>query len=273
MPAASPPPAAPAAAPKSRTKTLVGWIAGCLSVFLVVVALLVGALIYGILNHQLVFFAIGLGGLVLIFLVGAAVEHWVRRLIRRFRYTGSNLGVIDRPYGGAGYQRGARPYRQQQPRFSLIRFLFTLALLAAAIYGGLFLYYTQTFAGNWSGVLSVNGVQQGILANLQVSLSVHRPGNFSTADLGSIDVTQVDFKPTTAQVCKSSQGYQLSGTASRLDAASVAMTLSNSSGSLQLHGSYKAGTLTLSGTNAQGKPVTLTLQKGTEQQGYVAACG
>jgi hypothetical protein len=269
---------APVAAPaKNKAPGWVGWVVGCLAVFLGVIALLVVLLVVGILTHKLIFFAIGLGGLVLILLVGVSIEHHIRRLIHRFRFGanvyGGDIGVMGRPYGARpGYRGDARPYRRQ-PSFSPIRFLFSLAVLAALIYGGLFLYYTQTFAGPWSGVLKIGTAQQGILATLQISLPLHGPINPSFSDPASLAVTQVEFKPTTAQACKGSPtSYQLSGTASRLDASAVAMTLNTGKETIQLSGTYKDGTFTLSGKNAAGQPVTLTLQKGSDQAGYLAAC-
>lgn len=274
-PAMAPPPGGPATATKSRTKQLIGWVGGCLAAALIVVALLIGLLVYGLTTGHPLFFFIGLIGLALIIIVGAAVEHIIRRLIRRA--TGG-LGTLERDVlGGAGggplgYQGGARQYRRQQPHFNPLRFLFTLALLAAAIYGGLFLYYTETFTGNWSGVLSMSAAKQGVLVNFQVSVPVHAP-HYSASDPGALDPLAVDFKQASAQVCKSSQSYQLSGTASKLDASQVAMTLTIGQQNVPLSGTFQNGILTLSGKNAQGQPVTLTLQKGTDQAGYVAACG
>lgn len=273
-PAPSAPPGAPAKPPKSQARSLVGWVVGCLALFLGVIAVFVVLLVVGILTHKLVLFAIGMGGLALVLLVGVIIEHQIRRLYRRYKYRiESNLGVIDRPLGARpGYRGSALPYHQQ-PRFSLIRFLFSLAVLAALVYGGLFLYYTQTFAGSWSGVLTIGTARQGVLVNLQISLPLHGPTNPSFSDPASLTLTQVAFKPAPAQTCKASQAsYQLSGTASRLDASSVAMTLTTGTQTIQLSGTYQNNIFTLTGKNAQGQPVTLTLQKGSDQQAYLAAC-
>ncbi|HEY7349567.1 MAG TPA: zinc ribbon domain-containing protein [Ktedonobacterales bacterium] len=265
-PATSAPPAAP---PKSQTSTLIGWLIGCLGVFLLVIILLVAAVIYGILSQKLIFFAIGLGGLFVVLLIAVAIEHQVRRLYRRFKGT---LGVANGSSGfSPRYQGASRSYREQ-PHFSLFRFLFSLAVLAGLVYGGLFLYYTQEFTGNWSGVLTIGGVQQGVLANIQISLPLHSPTNPSFSDLPSLTFTQVEFKPTTARACVGSQNiYQLSGTASRLDASRVEMTLKTGAVTVPLHGAYNSGKFTLSGTS-QGKPVTLILEKGSDQAGYLAIC-
>src|SRR5262249_20909536 len=151
---------------------------------------------------------------------------------------------------------GAAPHRNRsdsyrQPQFSFIRFIFSLAIIAGAIYGGLYLYYTQQFVGNWSGVLKIGDAQQGLLANVQISVNLHSPTNPSFSDLPSLPVTQVEFKPATAEACKGTpKSYQLSGTASRLDASDVAMTLKTDTETIQLHGAYTDGVFTLIGKTA-----------------------
>jgi hypothetical protein len=272
-PAYSPPPMSPQQGkPPNRTAQIVGAVGGCLVLFLVVVGLLIASLIYGITSHHLVFFAIGVAGLFVIILVVVAIEHIIRRLYRRVR---GGVERLEHPgYAGAGYRSASYRQRRQQG-FRPFRFLFTLVFLAAAALGGLFLYDTYTFNGDWSGTLTTGTAQQGILADLQMSLSFHKPANFSFSDLGAFDFETITFKPTTTQACNKggsqAAGYQLSGTASRLDASQVAMTLTPSGGgSLQLQGSYQNGKFTLSGTSG-GKPVTLTLQKGS-QQAFTTTC-
>ncbi len=271
----SPQAAPPPKAPRSRTRSLVGWIGGCLAATLIVVLLLIGALVYGITTGHPLFFFIGLIGLALIILVGAAVEHIIRRLIHRA--TGGIENMERDVLGGAGagprpYQGGARQYRRQQPHFNPLRFVFTLVLLAAAIYGGLFLYYTATFTGDWSGVLSMGAAKQGVLVNLQIGSVGFHNIHYVASDPGTLDPLVVNFKPATAQACKNGPGYQLSGTAMKLDASVVSMTLTIANTPVNLSGTYLNGIFTLSGQHGQ-QPVTLTLQKGTEQAGYVAACG
>lgn len=261
---------APGTPPQNRTAQIVGLVGGCLVVFLLVVGLLIASLIYGITSHHLVFFAIGAAGLFLIILVVVAIEHIIRRLYRRVR---GGVNALEHPgYAGSRYQADSRRYRRQQG-FRPIRFLFTLVFLAAAALGGLFLYDNYTFNGNWSGTLTTGTAQQGLLADLQISLSFHKPLSFSFSDLGGLDFETITFKPTTAQACNkggNQTSYQLSGTASRLDASQVAMTLTNSDGSVQLQGSYHDGKFSLSGTSG-GKPITLTLQKGS-QQDFTTTC-
>lgn len=232
---------------------------------LIVAALLIGALIYGLTTNHLTFFFIGLIGLVVLILIGAAVEHIIRGLIWRATsgvesLAGGALGIPGAP--AQRYGVGARRYRAQ-PHFHPIRFIITLALMAGALYGGAFLYYTQQFSGQWSGTLSMNGAApRGVLVQqFSISLSLR----FSSWP----NITEVDFKQTTAQACKGAQSYTLSGTATMLDASMVAMTLN---GTIPLTGTFQNGTMTLKGTSG-GQPVTLTLQKGSAQTGYVAACG
>jgi hypothetical protein len=259
--------AAPARPPKNQSGGWVRWVVGCLTAFLAVIALLIGLLVFGLLTHQLIFFGIGLGGLVLLLLIGVAIEHLIRRLYRRVKYgIERDIGMVGRPYGaGPSYRSGARPYHQQ-PRFSLIRFLFSLAILAGLTYGGLYLYYSQQFVGNWSGVLTIGTAQQGIQANFQISVPLHSPSNPSFNDPPSLAVTQVQFKPVTLQDCAGVDTTdQLSGTASRLDASVVAMTLNTGKETIQLTGTYQNETFTLSGKNAAGQTVTLTLEKGVDQ--------
>jgi hypothetical protein len=272
-------PAAPPAAPqKNQGPNWLGWLVGCLATFLAVIVVLIGLVIFGLLTHHLILFAIGLGGLVLMLLIGAAIEHQVRRLYRRFKYgiqgIERDIGIGGRPdIAGPRYRPEARRY-QRQPSFSPIRFLFSLAVIAALAYGGLYLYYTQQFVGQWSGVLKIGATQpQGILANFQMSLPLHSPTNPSVNDPPSLAVTQVQLKSPTVQGCKNTQTtYQLSGTASRLDASKVAMTLNTGKETIQLTGAYQNDTFTLSGKDARGQPISLTLQKGFDQPGYVAAC-
>lgn len=271
-PAYSPPPMAPQQGkPPNRTAQIVGAVGGCLVLFLVVVGLLIASLIYGITSHHLVFFAIGVAGLFVILLVVVAIEHIIRRLYRRVK---GGVERLEHPgYAGAGYRSAS--YRRQQQGFRPFRFLFTLIFLAALALGGLFLYDNYTFNGDWYGTLTTGTTQQGMLADLQMSLSFHKPANFSLSDIGAFDFETITFKPTTAQVCNKggsqASRLQLTGTASRLDASRVAMTLTPSGGgSLQLQGSYKDGTFTLSGTSG-GKPVTLTLQKGS-QSDFTTTC-
>lgn len=265
-------PNAPAAAPRSQTGKIIGGLIGCLALFLLVVLALIGALVYGILKQQSVFFFIGLVGLGLIILVGVGIEHLIRRLYHRAR---GGIQAMERPGFGYTGQRTQYQQHRQQHRFHPIRFLITLVLIAAALYGGLFLYYSQQFSGDWQGVLSVGGVQQGLLlTNLHISLSFQRPANLSTSDPGAIELTQVNFTQETAQACnkKGSQArsYQFTGSTSRLDASQVSVTLTSSQTSLPLQGTYQAGKFMLNGTS-QGKPVTLTLQKGG-QSDFSATC-
>ncbi len=268
-PSAAAPPSAPAPAQQNQAPNWLGWIAGCLIAVLAVVALLIGLLTYGLVSHQWGFFAVGLVGLALLFIIGSAIEHRVRRLYRRFRGT---VGVVDSafdltPDSGSS----SRPY--QQPSFSLFRFLFLLVFMAGLTYGGLYLYYTQQFVGEWSGVLKIGTTQQGILTTLQIALPLHSPTHPSFSDPASLAVTQVEFKQTAAQACKGSpKSYQLSGSASRLDASDVTMTLTVGKDAVLLHGTYDTARFTLTGKNAQGQPVTLTLAKGSNQVDYIAAC-
>ena len=257
--------------PPNRTAQIVGIVGGCLVLFLVVVGLLIASLIYGITSHHLVFFAIGVAGLFVILLVVVAIEHIIRRLYRRVK---GGVERLEHPgYAGSSYRSESYRRRQQQG-FRPIRFLFTLVFLAAAALGGLFLYDNYTFTGDWTGTLTTGSTQQGMLADLQISLSFHKPANFSVSNLGAFDFETITFKPTTAQVCNKGGGqassYQLTGTASRLDASQVAMTLTNSGGSLQLQGTYQDGKFTLSGSSG-GQPVTLTLQKGG-QSDFTTIC-
>lgn len=257
--------------PPNRTAQIVGIVGGCLVLFLVVVGLLIASLIYGITSHHLTFFAIGVAGLFVILLVVVAIEHIIRRLYQRVK---GGVERLEHPgYAGSRYRSESYRRRQQQG-FRPIRFLFTLVFLAAAALGGLFLYDNYTFTGDWTGTLATGTTQQGILADLQISLSFHKPANFSVSNIGAFDFETITFKPTTAQVCNKGGGqasiYQLTGTASRLDASQVAMTLTNSSGSLQLQGTYQDGKFTLSGSSG-GKPVTLTLQKGS-QSDFTTTC-
>ena len=260
---------------QNQSRGWVGWVVGCLTAFLAVIALLIGLVVFGLLTHHLIFFAIGLGGLVLLIFIGAIIEHQIRRLYRRAKYgLERDIGMGNRPYNASSrYGAGARS--NQQPQFSLIRFIFSLVIMAALIYGGLYLYYSQQFVGSWSGVLTIGSAQQGISANLQISLAPHGPSSGATfSDPASLAVTQVQFKQATAQACKGTPAtYQLSGTASRLDASDVSMTLNTGAASIPLTGAYTNGTFTLSGKNAQGQTVTLTLQRGADQDGYSAACG
>src|SRR5579883_63138 len=262
-------PVAPPPSPKSRTKRLLAWLGGCLAITLVVIALLVISLIYGITSDHPTFFFIGLIGLVVIILVIMAVEHLIRRLIRRatggFESLAGNVLGLPGVGVSAPRYRGARTYRSQ-PSFSPIRFLFTLALMAGALYGGLFLYYTQQFSGVWSGTLSIGGTTQGVqVQQFPLSLSIH----FS----GWPNITEVDFKQTTAQACKSGPSYQLSGTATMLDASKVAITMTINNQPVALTGTFQNGTMMLSGVNGQKQPVTLTLEKGSDQPDYIKACG
>ncbi len=259
------PPQSQPAKPRGRLATIAGWVGGCLVALLVVVALLITALVYGLLHHQLVWFFIGLGGLVLIILVGVAIEHFIRRL---YRSAVRGIERLERPgYIGEEAQGIAYPRRrQEQPQFSLFRFVLTLALLAGVLYGGLYLYYTQVFAGEWVGIVSIANVRQGVLTHLPLSLSLQRPTHLSLSDLGAIDATQVHFKQEAASVCNkdgSRISYQLSGTASRLDVSMVTMTLNTGTERVSLHGSFKQGMFSLAGTTSKGKPVTLTLKQGS----------
>ncbi len=259
---------------QNQPRRWIGWIAGCLAAFLAVVVLFVVLLVVGILTHRLVLFAVGLGGLVGLFLIGAAIEHQIRRLYRRFKYgVERELGVLEGRQSAPARYRSQAHVTRSQPSFSPIRFLFSLAILAALAYGGLYLYYTDTFNGAWSGVLKIGTAQQGVQATLNVALPLHSPVNPSVSDPASLAVTQVEFKPTDAQACKGSpESYQLSGTASRLDAADVAMTLDTGKETIHLRGRYENATFTLSGKNARGQPVSLILEKGSDQTGYLAAC-
>lgn len=261
----------PATPPKNQTPGWVRWLVGCLFAFVAVIALLIGLVVFGLLTHHLIFFAIGLGGLALLIFIGAIIEHQVRRLYRRAKYgLERDLGIGGGPYGARpGYN--ARSYRQ--PRFSLIRFIFSLAIIAGLVYGGLYLYYSQQFIGTWSGVLTIGSAKQGVQTNLQISVALHSPSNASFSDPPSLAVTQVQFKTATVQPCKTSSAYQLSGTASRLDASTVAMTLSAGNENVPLTGTYQNGAFNLSGKNAAGKTVNLILEKGVDQSGYLAACG
>lgn len=278
----SPPPATPSFTPslppqnmqpqnQNQSRAWIGWLVGCLGAFLLVVAALIGLLIFGLVTHKLVFFAIGLGGIALLILVGVIIEHQIRRLIRRYRFNNNN-GLMG-GFGDSSYRERSRDYRQ--PQFSFFRFIFSLAVIAAALYGGLYLYYSQQFVGQWSGVLKIGSAQQGITATLEISLTPHSPpSNASFNDWPSLSVTQVEFKPVTAQACTGSpSGYRLSGTASRLDASNVAMTLRANNEDIPLLGSYKDGVFTLSGKNARGQTVTLSLERGIGQAGYRAVCG
>jgi hypothetical protein len=256
---------------QNQSRAWVGWLVGCLGAFLLVVLALIGLLVFGLVTHKLVFFAIGLGGIALLIFIGVIIEHQIRRFIHRRRF---NNGLMGGGFGGdSPYRDRSSSYRQ--PRFSLIRFIFSLAIIAGALYGGLYLYYSQQFVGEWSGVLKIGTTQQGITANVQISLTPHAPAsNASYKDWPSLSVTQLEFKPTTATACKGTPAsYGLSGTATRLDASDVGMTLKTTTESIQLHGTYTNGLFTLSGTNAKGQPVTLSLERGAEQDGYRAACG
>jgi hypothetical protein len=264
----------PSSAPqKKQGRGWVGWVVGCLAAALAFIALLIGLIVFGLLTHHLIFFAIGLGGLVLVIFIGAIIEHQIRRLYRRAKYgLERNIGIGGSPYDASSrYGGGARPYRQ--PRFSLIRFIFSLAIMAGLVYGGLYLYYSQQFVGTWSGVLTIGAARQGVQTSLQISVALHSPSNASVNDPPSLTVTQVQFKNATVQPCKISSTYQLSGTASRLDASTVAMTLSTSKENVPLTGTYQDGTFTLKGTNAEKQAVTLSLQRGADQDGYLTACG
>jgi hypothetical protein len=263
----------PSNAPKNPSRGWVGWVVGCLAAALAVLALLIGLIVFGLLTHHLIFFAIGMGGLAVILLIGVAIEHLIRRLYLRAKYgLERDIGLGGSPYGGRpGYGGGARTYRQ--PRFNPIRFIFSLAIIAGLIYGGLYLYYTQQFVGMWSGVLTIGSAKQGVQTTLQISVVPHSPGHASFSDLPSLAVTQVQFKTATVQPCKTSSSYQLSGTASRLDASTVAMTLNTGKENVPLTGTYQNDAFNLSGKNAAGQTVSLILEKGTDQAGYLSACG
>ncbi|HEU5368474.1 MAG TPA: zinc-ribbon domain-containing protein, partial [Ktedonobacterales bacterium] len=197
----------PAAPQKNQGPNWLGWLVGCLVAFLAVIVLLIGLVVFGLLTHHLIFFAIGLGGLVVLLLIGAAIEHQVRRLYRRFKYgiegIERDIGIGDRS-AGPRYRGAPRRY-QRQPSFSPIRFLFSLAIIAALAYGGLYLYYTQQFVSEWSGVLKIGTAQQGVQANIQISVPLHSPTNPSVNDPPSLAVTQVQFKPVTLQGCQNAQ--------------------------------------------------------------------
>ncbi len=272
-PAATTANAFPAATPRKRqSRGWVGWIVGCLVFFLGILALLIGLVVFGLLTHHLIFFAIGLAGLALFILIAALIEHLVRRLYLRTKYGIERELGMGGSYGArSGYRGSARA--RQQPRFSLIRFIFSLAIIAGLIYGGLYLYYTQQFVGDWSGVLTIGKTTQGVQTSLQIALLPHSPSNPSFSDLPSLTVTQVQFKTTSAQVCKRSGSYQLSGTASRLDASSVVMNLNTGKETVPLTGTYQDGAFHLSGTNAEKQTVSLVLEKGDNQSGYLSACG
>jgi hypothetical protein len=51
------------------------------------------------------------------------------------------------------------------------------------------------------------------------------------------------------------------------------MTLNTGKENVPLTGSYQNDTFTLSGKNAAGKTVSLILEKGADQSGYLSACG
>ena len=261
----------PPPTPKSQTGKIVGWAVGCLALFLLVVVGLIGALVYGLLNHQAVLFIIGAAGLAVIILLVVGIEHLIRRLWRAAR---GGVQTLEHPGGfGASGQRYRQAAHPQQHRFNPIRFVITLALMGGALYGGLFLYYSQQFSGSWSGTLSIGTLQQGIVTNLPISLSFQTPANISLSNPGAIELTQINFTKETAQACNkngSQTSYQLSGTASRLDTSQVAMTLSNSDENLSLQGTYQDGTFVLTGTSG-GKPVMLTLQK-VSPSGSSATC-
>ncbi len=170
-PGSSPQPSfTPAAPQKNQGPNWLGWIVGCLVTFVAVIVVLIGLVVFGLLTHHLIFFAIGLGGLVVLLLIGAAIEHQVRRLYRRAKYgiesIERDIGIGGRP-AGARYGGAPRRY-QRQPSFSPIRFLFSLAILAGLAYGGLYLYYTQQFNGAWTGVLKIGTTQQAVQANFQI---------------------------------------------------------------------------------------------------------
>jgi hypothetical protein len=112
-----------------------------------------------------------------------------------------------------------------------------------------------------------------VQANFQVSVPLHSPTNPSVNDPPSLAVTQVQFQPITLDGCQNAPTtYRLSGTASRLDTSTVAMTLTTGKETIQLTGTYQNNTFTLSGKNAKGQAVTLTLQKGTDQNAFLAVC-
>src|ERR1041385_6962538 len=55
---------APAMAPQNQnqSRSWVGWVVGCLGAFLLVVAALIGLLVFGLLTHRMTLLVIGLGG-------------------------------------------------------------------------------------------------------------------------------------------------------------------------------------------------------------------
>jgi hypothetical protein len=259
IPVAAPP--TPAATRSQGNKLLFGCAGGCLLLFVAFVAGIVGALVYGIINRQVVYIAIGLAGIALVFLTFNFIWHVVRRHFQAQFGRGPALQQQRYP------ERRRRPVEAARPHPSHFGFFFLLLAIAAGLYFGLPLYYTHLYTGNWSGVLTINGARQGVYMTLGVtvpSILSHEPNGVAAT-----------FNTTTAQVCKPKGGqgsYEVTGTASNFDAATISMTFTNPTDktSFTLEGSFKNQIFTLSGT-AGTAPATLTMQRGTESD-FTTTC-
>lgn len=260
------PPAAPVVAPSAPArsgqgnKLLFGCAGGCLLLFVLFLAGIVGALVYGIANRHVGFIAIGIAGVALVFLTFNFIWHVVRRHFQA-QFGGGSVAQQRYP------ERRRRPVEAARPHPSHFGFFFLLLAIAAGLYFGLPLYYMHLYNGSWSGVLTINGARQGIYMTLGVtvpSILSHEPNGVAAT-----------FNPTTAQVCKPKGGqdsYQVTGTASNFDAATISLTFTNpsSKASFTLQGSFKNQIFTLAGT-AGSAPATLTMQHGT-QSDFTATC-
>ncbi|HEY7125912.1 MAG TPA: zinc ribbon domain-containing protein [Ktedonobacterales bacterium] len=258
-------PATPVAAPPAPAKSgqgnkwLVGCAGGCLFLFVAFVAGVIGALVYGITNRQIVYIAIGLAGIALVFLTFNFIWHVVRRHFQA-QFGGG-------PTAQRYPQQRRRPVEAARPHPSHFGFFFLLLAAAAGLYFGLPFYYTHLYTGSWSGTLTVGGAQEGVYMTLGVtvpSLLSHEPNGVAAT-----------FNTTTAQACKAKGGqdsYQVTGTASNFDAATISMTFTNptSKASFTLEGSFKNQIFTLAGDSGT-TPVTLTMQRGT-QSDFTTTC-
>jgi hypothetical protein len=262
------PPVTPVAAPPAparsgqNSKWLVGCAGGCLFLFVAFVVGIIGALVYGITQRQVVYIAIGLAGVALVFLTFNFIWHVVRRRFQGQFGRGPTVPPQQR------YQDRRRLRAEAgRPHPSHFGFFFLLVAIAAGLYFGLPAYYTHLYNGTWSGVLTINGARQGVYMTLGVtvpSILSHEPNGVAAT-----------FNSTTAQVCKPKGGqgsYQVSGTASNFDAATISLTFTNPADktSFTLEGSFKNQIFTLSGT-ASNAPATLTMQRGTESD-FTATC-
>jgi hypothetical protein len=230
-----------------------------LLLFLAFVAGAIVALVYGITNRQIAPIAIGLAGIALVFLTFNFIRHVVRRRLQAQFGRG--------PAAGRYPQQRRRPIEAARPHPSHFGFFFLLLAAAAALYFGLPLYYTHLYTGSWSGTLIVGGAKEGVYMTLGVtvpSLLSHEPSGVAAT-----------FNTTTAQVCKPKGGkdsYQVAGTASNFDAATISMTFTTttSKASFTLQGTFHNGMFTLTGTN-ETTSTSLTMARGTQSE-FTTTC-